>query len=71
MTPAEFREARRRLGLSQFQLAAVLDTSDRTIRKWEGGERSPNPVAAQAMRWFLAGYRPPDWPEQTRTNSEK
>lgn len=68
MSPKEFKEARRKLGLTQSQLGAILDTNPVTIRKWEMDEsrstsRSVNPVAAQAMRWMLAGFRPPGWPE--------
>jgi transcriptional regulator with XRE-family HTH domain len=71
MTPQEFKEARQTLGLSANQLARVLGMGEdggRTIRKWEADAslptaRPPNPVAAQAMRWFLAGFRPPEWPK--------
>lgn len=68
MTPAEFKEARRKLGLTQGQLAAILDTAPQTIRKWEMNEtrstaRSVNPIAARAMQWMLNGYRPPEWPK--------
>lgn len=72
MTPDEFKAARQKLGLSAAQLGAVLGTDGRTIRKWEADPefastaRGPNPVAAQAMRWFLAGFRPPEWPSKTR-----
>lgn len=67
MTPHEFKEARRSLGLTQSQLARILDTAPQTIRKWEmppdrSTARGPNPVACQAMRWMLAGFRPPEWP---------
>lgn len=67
MTPAEFKEARRTLGLTQSELGRILDTAPQTIRKWEMDEarstaRSVNPVAARAMQWMLAGYRPPEWP---------
>ena len=46
MTPADFRAIRHRLGLSQAQLARALRVqSDRTIRKWEQGERDiPGPA---------------------------
>lgn len=41
MSLEEFKEARRALGLTQSELAAILDTAPRTIRKWEtAGERS-------------------------------
>ncbi|MFE3836070.1 helix-turn-helix domain-containing protein [Pseudogemmobacter sonorensis] len=67
MTPAEFKEARRKLGLSQSQLGQILDTTPQTIRKWEMAEdrstaRSVNPVAARVMGWLLSGWRPPEWP---------
>lgn len=67
MTDDEFREARRQLGLTQQQLARILDTAPRTIRKWEtpadkSTARSVNPVAARVMRWMLEGFRPPEFP---------
>lgn len=70
MTPAEFKQARNTLGLSASQLGAILDTDPRTIRKWEADAshstaRSVNPVAAQVMRWMLAGFRPPEFPPQS------
>jgi len=47
MTPAELIAARKRLDLTQSDLARVLRVgSDRTVRKWERGERPiPGPVA--------------------------
>lgn len=68
MTPYEFKDARNRLGLTQAQLGAILDTDPSTIRRWEmppgnSTARPPNPVAAQVMRWMLAGFRPPGWPK--------
>lgn len=68
MSPAEFKQARRNLGLTQSQLGVILDTLPQTIRKWEMGEgrktaRSVNPIAARVMQWMLDGYRPPEWPE--------
>ena len=72
MSPEEFKEARRSLGLTLAQLGAILATDPRTVRKWEatGGAnaRSPNPVAAQAVRWMLAGFRPPEWPKTTKND---
>jgi len=67
MTPQEFKAARQKLGLTQAELGAVLNTAPQTIRKWEMPDgrstaRSVNPVAAEAMRWFLDGFRPPNWP---------
>lgn len=47
MTPADLKTARQSLGLSQAEFArAVSVASDRTVRKWEDGERDiPGPVA--------------------------
>ena len=66
-TAAEFKEARRRLGLTQAELAEILGTNDTTIRKWEAPagastSRPPNPIACRAVGWLLAGFRPPEWP---------
>ena len=67
MTPEQFKQARKKLGLTQSQLGRILDTAPQTIRKWEmpshrSTARSVNPVAARAMGWLLAGFRPPEWP---------
>ncbi len=72
MTPDEFARARRKLGLSQDQLARVLGLGTdggRTVRRWEAPEgttnaRPPNPVACRVMEWLLAGFRPPEFPHQ-------
>lgn len=56
MRGPEFRKARLALDLSQPQLAKALEVEggDRTIRKWETGERPvPGPVAV-LMRLALA-----------------
>lgn len=66
MTPAEFKAARKFLGLTQSQLGHILDTNPSTIRRWEmapdvKSARPPNPVASRVMGWMLDGYRPPEW----------
>lgn len=41
MTPATFNRIRKKLGMTQTQLAAVLRIEDiRTIRRWEKGQRA-------------------------------
>jgi DNA-binding transcriptional regulator YiaG len=47
MTPEQFRAIRKRAGLSQARLAALLRLSDgRTVRRYEAGERPiPGPVS--------------------------
>lgn len=69
MRPEDFKAGRRRLGLTGSELGLVLDTAPQTIRKWKMGEerstaRSVNPVTAQAMRWTLVGFRPPEFPRR-------
>lgn len=46
MTPKQFQDTRERLGLSQAELALIFGVaSDRTVRRWEAGERDiPGPV---------------------------
>jgi DNA-binding transcriptional regulator YiaG len=64
MTPRQFGEARRKLGLSASQLGRILNTDPRTIRRWEdgSGQRPPNPIACRVVGWMLNGYRPPEFP---------
>lgn len=62
MTHEEFKEARHTLGLSVNQLAAILNTEPRSVRRWEDGTRHPNPVASRVLQWMLDGFRPPEWP---------
>ena len=74
MTPQEFKTARQTLGLSVNELSFILDIQERTIRKWEldSDPRPVNPLAAQVMGWFLAGYEPPQmrWLLEGRKPSE-
>jgi len=53
MTSEQFKSARRALGYSQQSLAdewGMGQNGDRTIRRWESGERPLNPVAAYAIQ---------------------
>lgn len=57
MTPAEFKEARLRLGLTQSELARALKLGGdgkRTVRRWEHGERDIPGPAQVAVRLMLA-----------------
>lgn len=67
MTGAEFKTIRQRLGLTQGELAGVLDYAS-AVRVSEF-ERSANPRdipshVARIMRAYAAGYRPTDWPKK-------
>lgn len=56
MTRAEFKETREALGFTQQGLAdewGMGGNGERTVRRWESGERSLNPVAAYCLRLML------------------
>lgn len=57
MTPRTFKSARRQLGLTAAELARRLRLgrgSDRTVRKWEAGDRRiPGPVAV-SLAYMMA-----------------
>ncbi|MDE2103789.1 MAG: helix-turn-helix domain-containing protein [Patescibacteria group bacterium] len=63
MTPAQFKKARHKLGLSASELADILGVDARTIRRWEAEPaletaRPPHPTAAKVMKWLLNGFDP-------------
>ena len=59
-----FKEARQILGLNRSDCARLLETSEKTVERWENPrERPPHPMAAVAMSWFLGGFRPVEWPQ--------
>lgn len=53
MTPAEFRAARERLGLTQTAMAAALEVTLRAVQMWEAGERGIPGPARVALRFML------------------
>lgn len=71
MSPDKIKEARQKLGLTQAQLGAMLDTDGQTIRRMEmdpGAStfREPAPRMVRLIEAYLAGYRPEDWPIEER-----
>lgn len=66
MTPAAFKAARQRLGLTAAALARILGVDTRTVQSWEAEmgsrRRAPPPTACRVMEWMINGYRPPEWP---------
>ena len=68
MTPAELKQARKTLGLTQAELATALrmggKRSSQTISDWETGRdgASPDATACELVRAYLSGYRPSNWP---------
>jgi DNA-binding XRE family transcriptional regulator len=67
MTPDEIRGARVLLGLSQSQLAELLETDAQTVRRMEMDQnrsthRLPAPRMCRLIMAYVDGYRPDDWP---------
>lgn len=68
-TSEQFKEARRRMGLSVAEAAEVCGVDARTIRRWETGPgvgdgRAPHPSACKLMALELAKRGEPDEQEQ-------
>jgi transcriptional regulator with XRE-family HTH domain len=69
VTPAEIREARQTLGLTQAELASALGYGNVSrVAELERGARVPGGCVVRLLQAFLDGYRPSDWPgtEQAR-----
>lgn len=64
MTPAEIRAARKSLGLTQEQLAALMGVRVATVSDWERDVYSADGPAARLLAAYLSGYRPADWPKE-------
>lgn len=61
MTPAEFKEARKTLGLTAAELARIMGYGDRSrVFNIESGNAVP-PQAMRLMQAYVDGYRPDDW----------
>lgn len=66
MTPAEIREARRKLGLSLEQLATLLgyqgEQRRQMMHKIEAGLRDLREPQRRLLEAYIEGYRPRDFP---------
>jgi len=62
MTPDKFRDARKRLGLTQPQVAALLGVARNTITRWETGTHPVDETAARLLRLHLDGAPLPELP---------
>lgn len=61
--PAAFRAARESLGLSVYQVGAIMHVDPETVQKWEApGARGAPAVAGEVMQWMIDGFRPPEFP---------
>lgn len=66
MTPKQFSEARRKLGLTLEQMAAMLGYEGAHVRsqvhRMETGERAIREPQRRLIEAYMSGYRPDDWP---------
>ena len=66
--PNDVRACRHELGLTQKQLARLLGYKHyNRISAIENGKENISKAAVRLINAYLEGYRPPDWPETTRT----
>lgn len=63
MTPDDFRDARKTLGLTQAQLSALLGYHAKTrVSAIETGQARPGAAVCLLLQAYLDGYRPALWP---------
>ena len=53
MTPQRFRKLRESMDYSQAQLGKLMDTSGRTVRRWENGEIQIPKMAEMALELIV------------------
>lgn len=56
MKPAEIRNMRRALDLSQAQFAEHLGVGIATVQRWEIGSSIPSPMAERLLNEFYSRY---------------
>jgi DNA-binding transcriptional regulator YiaG len=57
MSGDEFRKLRTKMKLKQGELGALLDVSERGVRRWENGEVKIPKVAQLALRYLAEKHR--------------
>lgn len=55
VTPKQLRSLRKRLGLSQEQLADELFVCRATVNRWEMGHRTPDQARSEYLRGLMNG----------------
>jgi DNA-binding transcriptional regulator YiaG len=58
MSPKELKQARKELGLSQYKLADVLQTTRNTVARWERGEQTMTHITGLAVQYLLLTQKP-------------
>lgn len=61
----EVKQARWKLGLTQKQLADLLDCTECSVQNWESGRVSPKFTVVLAVRWLLQN------PEYVKASMER
>lgn len=56
MTGEEIRTRRQQAGLSQVELARLLDVDVGTVSRWERGAMQPRPYVEHAVLYVLRKY---------------
>ena len=71
MTTAEIKAAREALGLKQEPFAAMLGYGHQSrVSDIESGKKRAGPAVIRLLRAYLDGYRPSDWPMDTRNATD-
>lgn len=75
MSADDLKEARRFLGLSVADFAAMLGVGPQHVRRMEtgpgrGAHRRVTDTTERLVRAYLSGYRPKDWPSGARAPAE-
>ena len=64
MTPSDIAAARTALGLTQAEMAAMLDIGTHSLSRIECGGHKPKGAIVRLIKLYLAGARPDDWPKK-------
>lgn len=54
MTPTELKQNRKKLGVTQAELAMMVEVTQNTVARWEMGLRRVPPLAARVIRTIVA-----------------
>jgi DNA-binding XRE family transcriptional regulator len=65
MTSAELIAARKSLGITQEQLAALMGVSRASVLRMEAGKKC-HPAMPRLVAAYLDNHRPNDWPTARR-----
>lgn len=64
------QQARKHLGLTQSQMARMLDMGTRAYQRYEANEREAPVRMTRLIDAYLDGHRPKDWPSSNKSKSD-